>query len=223
VSSRPAAARRHGAPGRVRPLPPRRISGPTRPAPATAGAVASPPLPARAPVAPRRAPGALGRLASIPEHRLVDRILRSRAWIWLIGLALGGIVAMQVSLLELNTEISRAVESAAALERRNADLEAEIARLTAGERIRDAAAGAGMVLPLAGAVEYVEARPARDAPLAARTMRPASVEAQSVMANGGRALPAITPAASPAEPAAGTPAGATDAPGTTAAPGTVTP
>ena len=47
---------------------------------------------------------------------------------------LGGIVAMQVSLLRLNTGISRAVQTQETLERQNATLQAAIAELTSGER-----------------------------------------------------------------------------------------
>jgi len=244
--SRPASARRAGARAAgVRPLPARRVSGPAtgrHPRVTAAGAVAAPPLvgPVGAPRIPGRPGAPLARLRALPDHRLVDRLLRSRAWICLVALALGGIVAMQVSLLKLNAGISRAVETSAGLERANADLEAEIARLGAGERIRGAAASAGMVLPPAGAVEYVGVRPQRDATLAARTMRPPSPAAESVMANGGRAPAAVVPAAAgmaagvaPAAPAApGAPAsapaqtpaaGIAAAPGTTEAPGTVVP
>ena len=58
---------------------------------------------------------------------MLDRLLRSRLWIWALGALLGGIVAMQVSLLKLNSGISRAVETTTTLERQNADLEAGIA------------------------------------------------------------------------------------------------
>ena len=46
---------------------------------------------------------------ALPDHRLLDTLLRSRAWIWLLGIALGGIVFMQVSLLGMNAGIGRAV------------------------------------------------------------------------------------------------------------------
>jgi len=211
----------------------------------TAGAIAAAPLVGapRAPhgpavPAPSRRGAPLARVRALPDHPLVDRLLRSRAWICLVGLALGGIVAMQVSLLKLNAGISHAVERSAALEQANADLEADIARLGAGERIRGAAASAAMVLPPAGAVDYLTVRPDRDASLAARTMRPPSPGAESVMANGGRAPAGYVPAdagsaaatapgpaaAAPAATPVPTPAaGIAAAPGTTEAPGTVVP
>ena len=118
---------------------------------------------------------------------MVDRLLRGRAWIWLIGIMLGGIVAMQVSLLKLNSGISHSVETAGALERVNADLETEVARLSSGERIQLAAADEGMVAPPAGDVGYLTARPGTDPRLAAERMQSPSADAREVMASGGRA------------------------------------
>ena len=117
---------------------------------------------------------------------MVDGLLRGRVWIWLIGLMLGGIVAMQVSLLKLNAGISRAVTTAGMLKRQNADIEADIGRLSNGERVREAALEDGMITPAAGGVGYLSARPDRDARLAARRMQPPSDTAAEIMANGGR-------------------------------------
>src|SRR4051794_11609629 len=128
------ARTRTGHPARARvPTRPRRVSGPMRPAPA-----AAPPL-------RRGTTGVFERLRALPETRVIDGLLRGRAWIWLIGVLLGGIVAMQVSLLKLNAGISRAVTTAGTLERQNADLEAAIGRLSSGERVRASAAAGGMV------------------------------------------------------------------------------
>jgi cell division protein FtsB len=165
----------------------RRVSGPiARPVPAVA-------LPGRAGTQSRGSTGAFERLRALPEHRVVDRLLRGRLWIWLIGLMLGGIVAMQVSLLKLNAGISASVEQAGALERRNAALETEIARLASGERIQQTAADEGMVAPPAGDVAFLTARPGTDPRLAARRMQSPSEEARDVMANGGRALLPLAP------------------------------
>jgi hypothetical protein len=133
---------------------------------------------------------------------MVDRLLRGRVWIWVIGLMLGGIVAMQVSLLGLNAGISRAVEESGALERQNADLEAAVAQLSSGERIQAAALAEGMVTPPAGEVAYLTARPGTDGERAARRMTPPSDEARAVMENGGLSLEPIVPVA----PAASAPA-----------------
>jgi hypothetical protein len=191
---------------RTRPAPRhhRRVSGPLRP------------LPAGAPVRRGRT-GAFERIRALPEHRVLDRLLRGRVWIWLVGLLLGGIVAMQVSLLKLNAGISRAVTTTATLERQNADLEADIARLSSGERVRATALADGMVMPPAGSVDFLRARPERDPRVAARLMVPPSDEATAIMLNGGREPGVLI---EPVVPATTEPA--TTDPVTTAAPATTT-
>ena len=174
----------------------RRVSGPLRPA-----AVAAP-VPVR-----RGTTGVFERIRALPEHRVVDGLLRGRVWIWLVGVLLGGIVAMQVSMLKLNTGISRAVTTMGTLERQNANLEADIARLSASERVRDAALREGMVAPPAGSMEFLKARPNRDPARAARRMQPPSDDAAAVMANGGLepgVLAAADPVAAAAAPVAPT-------------------
>jgi len=190
----------------------RRISGPiARPVPSA---------PAARPLQ-RGTTGAFERLRALPDHRVVDRLLRGRAWIWLIGIMLGGIVAMQVSLLKLNAGISHSVEAAGALERVNADLETEVARLSSGERIQTAASEEGMVAPPAGDVRYLTARPAMDPRLAVERMRAPSEEARQVMANGGHgAASLVAPAVATADPEAGA---VTPAPAATVAPAPVEP
>jgi hypothetical protein len=193
----PSPARsRPGAHRRPAQRPPRRVSGPARPAPRPATA------PAGAGTLPRRgATTAFERLRALPDHRIVDRLLRSRLWIILIGGLLGGIVAMQVSLLKLNSGISRAVETSATLERQNGELEAAIARLGATERVRSTALSRGMVLPPAGEVEFLRSRRG-DAARAAAKLQPPSEEAQTLLANGG-IVPGLLPAAA-VDPSAAT-------------------
>jgi hypothetical protein len=209
-----ARARTRRPTARSRPVAPRRVSGPLRPAPA-----AAPPL-------RRGNTGVFERLRALPETRVVDGLLRGRAWIWLIGLLLGGIVAMQVSLLKLNAGISRAVTTAGTLERQNADIEADIGSLSSGQRVREAALAAGMITPAAGAVEFLPARPGRDARLAARRMQPPSDAAAAIMENGGRepGVLAAAPATSTTTPlvAPGTTGPATDTNTTTTAATTTT-
>ena len=193
-----AAPARHPA-RRARPLAPRhprRVSGPAaRPRPR--------PVPS-----PATRPGTAERLRTLPDHRILDRLLHGRAWIWVIGLALGGIVAMQVSLLKLNSGISRAVQASYTLERQNSELEASIAKLSSGERIRLAAQARGMVTPPAGDLRYLRVRPGQDAYRAASRITPPSDAARLLMANGGRepgAL-ALAPAAGAVAPAVADPA-----------------
>jgi cell division protein FtsL len=185
----PTTARRGHVRTRTAPARPRRVSGP----------IARPrPVPSVALPAPRRGTtGVFERLKALPESRFVDRVLRGRVWIWMIGILLGGIVAMQVSLLKMNAGISHSVEQAGTLERVNADLETEVARLSSGERIQQVATKEGMVTPPAGDVAYLRARPQTDPGLAGERMVAPSDEAEQLMANGGRAPAALTLAPAP--------------------------
>jgi hypothetical protein len=161
---------------------------------------------------PRRgSTGLFARVRALPEHRVVDRLLRSRLWIWALGALLGGIVTMQVSLLKLNSGISRAVETTTTLERQNADLETAIARLSAPDRIDTGARTLGMVQPDAGQVSYLRSGP-QDASRAVRHMQPPSEAAAALLANSGvvpgsDAPPPVAPtstATAPADSAGGT-------------------
>ena len=127
--------------GRLRtgtaPRAPRRASGPAvrrRPAGRAGGSAAAP-----------------GRfevfVRGLPDARWLDRLLRGRAWIALVACALMGIVFMQVSLLKLNSGISRAVTAADTLERQNSQLRADVSSLEGENRVQDAAARSGLVLP----------------------------------------------------------------------------
>jgi hypothetical protein len=161
----------------VAPRGPRRVSGPV-----ARRAVA---VPAGGAALPRRGTTSIfARVRALPEHRVVDRLLRSRLWIWALGLLLGGIVTMQVSLLKLNSGISRAVETTTTLERQNAALEASIARLSSPDRIETGATTLGMLMPPAGDVDYLSAGRG-DAAKAVARMQPPSAEAAALLENDG--------------------------------------
>ena len=201
------AAERHAArartTGRGATLP-RRVSGPI----ARPRAVTMPPRPVT---------GVFDRIKALPDHRVIDRLLRGRVWICFIGVALMGIVAMQVSMLKLNSGISRAVETTATLERQNSDMEASIARLASGERIRSAADKGGMVTPAAGEVHYLRVRGGTDGHLAARRMRAPSEDAKALMGNHGVVPGSLMAPVTPVVPAATAPTVAATAAATPAA------
>jgi cell division protein FtsL len=187
-----ATAGRLGRP-QVAPRIPRRTSGPAR---ARGGAaVAAPP---RAP-RPRRTPPVVQTLRRLPDARVLDRLLRGRAWIALVAVALLGIVFMQVSLLKLNAGISRAVSQSDTLERENAQLRTAVSGLDAEARIQETAALTGMQMPAAGDVRYLDARQA-DAARAARSItQPDRARAQAIqqaqVATGPSTTAATTTAA----------------------------
>ena len=185
MATHTAARRSHAHRRAALPRHHRRVSGPiARPVPN----VGVPPRTVR-----RGSTSTFERILALPDLRIVDRLLRGRAWVWVIGILLGGIVFMQVTLLKLNTGISNAVTTSATLERVNADLETEVAKLSSGERIQATAADEGMVAPPAGDVGYLTARPGRDPGLAVQRMQSPSDDAKQVMANGGKAPAELAP------------------------------
>jgi cell division protein FtsB len=227
----PRTARRSPAPRA-----PRRTSGPARPrrTPAMAaprgGAVAVP-----APLGLRLA----RRAWRVRDARLLDRLVRGRAWIAIVGIGLLGIVFMQVSMLRLNAGISRAVTAAETLQQQNSTLRAQISELDSGQRIADTAAGLGMVMPEAGDVHYLDARQADgrsaahgvrrpnpdqttdDAPPATATTAPTATAPAATATTTTTAPVAATTATTPAvtQPQVTTPAPST----TATAPATTTP
>lgn len=135
------AVRQRLAPGR-RSLPraPRRVSGPVRRPYTTrpgAGSRAQASIAARAVVL----------LRSLPDHSLLDRLVRGRAWIPLLGVLLAGIVATQVEIMKLGSGIGRSMRQTTELANRNDALQISIASLSDQQRIEQLAARMGMVMP----------------------------------------------------------------------------
>jgi hypothetical protein len=173
----------------VAPTAPRRVSGPAGGIAATAaaaGGVIAVPAPTRTPPArparsapsrpsaPRRsrsrraspaaakAPWRLrttAYLRSLPDHVLLDRIVRGRVWIPLLGVLLAGIVAMQVEVLKLNAGIGRSLERSSSLQGQNELLRASVARLSDEQRIERIAARMGMVMPGPTQLRFVHGGP----------------------------------------------------------------
>jgi cell division protein FtsL len=107
---------------------------------------------------------------TLPDHRLLDRLIGGRIWIVLLGTLLVGIVTMQLSLLRLNAGIGRAVEKSSTLEQRNAALRLSISELSNSERIVALASQMGFVTPPQGSPHFLTAS-ATDAGKALTTMR----------------------------------------------------
>jgi len=157
---------------------PRRVSGPARPS-ALAAAVAlpapgialprerpsRPSAPARSrPARPARrraaeAPGlalrAIDAFDGLSGSTLFDRLIRGRLWIGLLAFSLIGIVAMQLLVLELNTQIGRTLQREALLQRQNAQMGIEDSASTAGDRIEPLAGSAGMVIAAPTALHFL--------------------------------------------------------------------
>jgi hypothetical protein len=129
-----------------------------------------------------------GVALDVSASRFMDRVVRGRVWIGVIAVSLFGLVAMQVSMLKLNSGIGRAVQTVGTLERRNSSLRSDITRLSAGERIQPLAEAQGFVMPAPADVAYLRAGDRHaDAVRAARRMRAPDA------ATAGFAGSAITP------------------------------
>jgi hypothetical protein len=155
-----------GHPGTIRkrasPQAPRRVSGPQKGLGRDAVRARSIKLPARGKrVSSRTGPlgtRAVSYIRSLPDHALLDRIIRGRAWIPLLGVMLAGIVAMQVEVLKLSASMGRSIERSTALQSRNEILRASVAGLADDQRIERIAAGMGMLMPAPDAVDFLTVR-----------------------------------------------------------------
>jgi hypothetical protein len=137
---------------------------------------------------------------------VLDALLAGRGWIALVGVLLVGIVFFNVDLLRMNREIALTAERAAVVKRENARLRQEAALLGSSQRIQDAGAELGLVMPVAGDVRYLKAHPGGDARRAARLI---------VEPNDLAVVPAPTAVATPEPVAPVTTPDATAAPGQT--------
>jgi hypothetical protein len=107
---------------------------------------------------------------SLPDSRLLDRLMRGRAWIVLIGILLIGLVAINVSLLKLSAEAGRNAETVKTLRIQNTQLRARVSRLASAERLERAGRDLGLAMSIAGRVRYLSVRPG-DGRKAARAIR----------------------------------------------------
>jgi len=203
---RPAARPRT----RTAPVRPRRVSGPVH-APAGRPARATQPPPAQEGLAL----GVLGAARVLAGHRVLDRLIRGRAWIALIAFALIGIVTLQLLVLALNARIGRALVREGRLQRENAALSIEGSELAAGERVEAQAARLGMQLVPIGSLRFLTADPSADLARAAAALN--TPVHGSPDANGASAAPPEAGAG-----AAGTATQEANAAGAAGAPGAAT-
>jgi hypothetical protein len=94
----------------------------------------------------------------LPDHQLLDRLVRGRAWIPVLGLMLAGIVAMQVEVLKLNASMGRSIALASSLQTRNELLRTSVSSLSDAQRIERLATHMGMVMPGPTAVDFLHGR-----------------------------------------------------------------
>jgi hypothetical protein len=158
---------------------------------------------------------ALGRL---PEHRLLDRLIRGRLWIALVAFALIGIVTLQLGLLKLNAGIGHALQREASLQRDNAALSIENSELASGSLVESGASRLGMEMVPVGALRFLTSQPRSDAGHGAATLAKPAANAQttagessstsssaSSAAEGGEAKASESPASSASSASAASP------------------
>ena len=80
---------------------------------------------------------------SLPDHHLLDRVIRGRVWIPLLGVLLAGIVATQVEILKLGASMGRSLEQTSSLTSQNEQLRDNVAALSDDQRIERLATGDG--------------------------------------------------------------------------------
>jgi hypothetical protein len=184
VTPAAAARARAGVAAPLRqPIAPRRVSGPTR-------------HPRAAPISPLRQRHPLVLLLDAP---FLDRLIRGRAWIALVGFALLGIVAMQVAILRLGASIGRSVSQIEQLTQQNETAATAIAGLQPGQNVAVEASALGMVYPPDDNIDYLRYN-AGDAALAAASIGPPTVPLL-VSPNSSLTAP-LTVSSTPSSPAA---------------------
>lgn len=137
----------------------------TAPRPAPRTAPRTEPRPRTAPHAEptRRRTQAQTRVRTAPrprslriEARLLDRIVRGRAWIPVLGIALIGIVAMRVEVLKLNAGVGAEMQQVSQLASANAVLQQADSALSEPVRIESIAARDGMVIPPPTSLHFIK-------------------------------------------------------------------
>jgi cell division protein FtsL len=134
---------------------------------------------------------------------VLDALLTGRVWIALVGVLLAGIVFFNVDLLRMNRDITQMADRSDALQRQNAQIREEVAHLASSERIQEAAAKLGLVLPQPGDVRYLRSNPKVDARNASdRIIAPTEAYTPPAESTTSSAESTTTPSATSATPSA---------------------
>jgi cell division protein FtsL len=105
----------------------------------------------------RPAPRA-GLIIRLPRSgKLLDSIVRGRAWIPVLGVLLVGIVGMRVEVLKLGSSVGVEMQQASQLQSANAVMLNQVSALADNTRIEQLADKQGMVMPLPLDLHFVRA------------------------------------------------------------------
>lgn len=162
-------------------------------------------------------------VGGIADSGFVVGMTRGRAWIIVLGLLLGGIVALNVVGLSLSASGSSVSTKVDELQQENSVMRARIANRLSNERITEAASTLGLAVPAPDAVHYIGAR-SSDAETAAKRLADGLIANAPPGVEAAITDPATTtdPAAVPTDPAAVTVDPATTATTATVDPATTT-
>jgi cell division protein FtsL len=89
--------------------------------------------------------------------KLLDSIVRGRAWIPVLGVLLVGIVGMRVEVLKLGSSVGTDMQQASVLQSANAVMLKQVSALSDNQRIEQLAEKRGMVMPLPLDLHFVRA------------------------------------------------------------------
>lgn len=96
-------------------------------------------------------------VGGIADSGLIERMTRGRIWIVVLGLLLGGIVAINVWGLGMSASSSATEARIDALQSDNGVLQARSAKLLSTEEIQQRAAALGLAIPAPDAIHYLDA------------------------------------------------------------------
>ncbi|MEO7198418.1 MAG: hypothetical protein ABIZ50_08090 [Solirubrobacterales bacterium] len=171
---------------------------------------------------------AVGRTAAVfgalPDCSVVVGMTRSRLWIGVLGVLLGGIVALNVWGLSLSAANSETAAKIDALQRDNSVFRARAANLLSNDKIEEAAASLGLAVPPPDSVHYLDATDSDAAKAASRladgliAAGAPVVEATSLDAATAQVDPAAVEPAAALDPAAVAPVEPVTDPAAIAAP-----
>ena len=119
-----------------------------RPNPALAGAA----------LIPHAAVRTAGAVRDLSDSGLIVRLTAGRGWIAVLCALLGGIVALNVISLSINTTSGRVSQAIEEYEQRNSALRAELAETLSSSRVADAATALGLGVPGPEEVVYLDAQ-----------------------------------------------------------------
>ncbi len=159
-------------------------------------------------------------LRTLPDHHWLDRLVRSRWWIAVLGVMLTAIVAMQVEVLKYGAGTGRAIDLATRLESRAQQLSANVAELASPQRIEQAASQMGMVMAGPTSVQFLQSDSAGSLRQAVASVRPP--DAQSFMSTLAAATASAAAAAGESTSTTAADASTTSAGASTTAAGTGT-